>query len=151
MRDWVLVGRLVAPDDTMTARMLRYGAVGLIAFAIDFGVTAWLFRAMDAPLLVANTVGFLIANVANFLLGHWWVFRDRRDSRRWMRAYAATLAVSIVGLLLNDAMVWISVAVVDWPLLIGKVSATAVVMLFNFFARHHWVYRPTRLDLERKS
>ena len=122
---------------------------GLIAFAVDFGVTAWLYRPNGAPLLVANTVGFLIANVANFLLGHWWVFRGLRGDQRWFRAYVATLTVSLVGLLINNAIVWISVTVLSWPLVIAKVNATAVVMAFNFLARHHWVYRPRGHDLGR--
>ena len=65
------------------------------------------------------------------------------------RAYVATLTVSLVGLLINNAIVWISVTVLSWPLVIAKVNATAVVMAFNFLARHHWVYRPRGHDLGR--
>jgi len=142
--------RALKPRHTLSRRVLRYGVVGLVAFAIDYGVTAIAITVMLVPLLLANSLGFVVANVANFLLGHWWVFRDARGGRHWLRAYVGTLGVSVVGLLLNNAIVWLAVGLMGGPLLGGKVAATAIVMGFNFFIRHGWIYRRANLEPEKR-
>ena len=67
-------------------RLVRYGAIGLIAAAIHAAVLlslgSWL------PLSLANPIGFLTASVAGYL-GHALVtFREetggRRFARRWL-------------------------------------------------------------------
>jgi len=136
------------PRRSLSVRALRYGVVGMLAFAIDYGVTAIAFTLM--PLLVANSIGFAVANIANFVLGHLWVFRDARGNGHWSRAYVGTLGVSALGLLLNNAIVGLAVGLMGEPLLWGKVAATAIAMGFNFFARHIWVYRRAQLELEKR-
>lgn len=120
-------------------RVLRYLVVGTIAFVIDLGLLLALVPLM--PLLAANTVAFLVANAANFVLGHVWVFgRSLRDPRI-ARHYGAVLAASLVGLAINDAVVWAGVVVVGASVIVAKVAATAVALAWNFAARALWIYR----------
>lgn len=126
------------PAPALASQAGRYLVVGTLAFAIDYGVTralvAWL------PLLVANSIGFLVANAFNFLAAHRWVFGHSFDRAIVARAYGAVLGVSVVGLLINDAVVWTWVAWLGWPLFPGKALATLVAMAWNFMARRAWVY-----------
>ncbi len=127
------------PEGATTRRVTRYLAVGAIAFAIDLGLLLALVPVM--PLVAANTVAFLIANAANFVLGHVWVFgRSLRDPRV-ARHYGAVLAASVVGLAINDAVVWAGVAVAGASVVLSKVAATAVALAWNFAARSLWIYR----------
>ena len=119
--------------------LLRYCVVGLVAFVIDYSATALLVRVL--PLLVANTLGFWIANIANFVLAHLWVFGRGYAMGKLFRAYVAVLAISIMGLILNDLIVWITVAQVEMSLLSGKITAAALVLLWNYFARVAIVYK----------
>ncbi len=120
-------------------RAVRYLVVGTIAFAIDLGLLLALVAVM--PLLAANTVAFLVANTANFVLGHVWVFgRSLRDPQV-ARHYGAVLAASVVGLAINDAVVWAGVAVIGASVVVAKVAATAVALAWNFAARALWIYR----------
>jgi putative flippase GtrA len=116
----------------------RYGVVGVLAFAVDYGVT-WLL-VQHIPLLAANTIGFLAANGANFLMAHQWVFGHEWKREKLLSTYLATLGISVVGLILNNAVVWFAVGLVALPLLLGKVLAAGVVMVWNYAARVFLVY-----------
>jgi putative flippase GtrA len=117
----------------------RYVIVGGLAFCVDFGVTRLAIKVL--PLLAANTIGFIVANVFNFLLAHGWVFGARFDRKRFVPAYAAVLTVSLVGLLVNNAVVWILVGLVGMGLLPGKIIATLAGLGWNFTARKSWIYK----------
>jgi putative flippase GtrA len=111
--------------------------VGVIAFAIDLGCLLLLVEHL--PLLAANTLAFLVANAANFALGHVWVFGQSLGSAAAPQ-YAKVLAVSAVGLAINDAVVWGGVVLLSLPLVASKVVATVVALAWNFAARVRWVY-----------
>jgi putative flippase GtrA len=118
---------------------LRYAAVGGIAFAVDLGCLLALVEHM--PLLAANTLAFLAANAVNFWLGHVWVFERSFGGPAMARQYAGVLVISVVGLGLNDALVWGGVEIAGAPLVASKIIATGVVMFWNYMARALWVYR----------
>lgn len=120
-------------------RALRYGVVGGIAFLVDLGCLLLLVDHM--PLLAANTIAFLVANLVNFWLGHVWVFGQPLRGPDLRRQYAAVLAVSVAGLALNDALVWSGVEIAGLPIVASKIIATGVVMFWNYLARTLWVYR----------
>jgi putative flippase GtrA len=120
------------------ARILRYAVVGGICFVIDLGCLLVLVERM--PLVAANTIAFVVANIVNFALGHVWVFGQRLGGPGLGRRYVAVLAISVVGLALNDALVWAGVVVAGASVIIAKVVATIVVMFWNFLARSRWVY-----------
>lgn len=117
----------------------RYVVVGSLAFCVDFGVT-WL-ALKTLPLLAANTIGFIVANVFNFLFAHGWVFGARFERKRFVPVYAAILTVSLVGLLVNNAVVWVLVGLVGMGLLPGKIIATLAALGWNFTARRFWIYK----------
>ena len=121
------------------SRILRYLVVGTIAFAIDLGLLLTLAPLM--ALLAANTLAFIVANAANFVLGHIWVYgRSLRDPDL-ARHYTAVLLASVVGLAINDLVVWVGVVVIGASLVVSKVAATAVALAWNFAARALWIYR----------
>jgi putative flippase GtrA len=117
---------------------MRYAVLGGVAFVIDLGLLLLLSPLL--PLLVANTIAFLVANAANFAIGHVWVFgSDGRDSAI-LAKYAAVLLISLVGVALNDALVWIGVILLDAGMVMSKIAATLAVWAWNYEARVRWVY-----------
>lgn len=123
----------------ISTQFFRYVVVGGIAFVIDYSVTRCALPYL--PLLLANSLGFALANVANFLLAHRWVFgQNWRGQHLWVQ-YTQVLGVSLLGLLLNDGLVWLAVSLLLLPLLAAKIMATVGVMFWNYFARLVWVYR----------
>jgi putative flippase GtrA len=123
----------------INAQAIRYAVVGFASFAVDYFVT-WLL-VPHMPLLLANSIGFLVANLANFLMAHRWVFGYSWASDKVVPAYLTTLTISAIGLVLNNGVVWLTVGVIALPLLWGKVIAAGVVMFWNYVARIVWVYK----------
>lgn len=123
---------------TTRSRAMRYAVVGLIAFMIDLGML--LLLAPVVPLIVANTIAFLVANGANFLAGHLWVFRRTAHEPDLVAKYAATLVISLVGLALNNAFLWIGVVVLGISVALSKIATTLMVWGWNYWARAVWVY-----------
>lgn len=122
-------------------KFVRYAIVGAAAFGVDFGLL-WLL-APHLPLLAANTIAFVVANLVNFALAHGWVFGRSLGEGSLARQYASVLGISVVGLALNDATVWIGVEALGTGLVVAKLAATAVALAWNYTARVRWVYAET--------
>jgi putative flippase GtrA len=122
----------------MRGKVLRYLVVGVIAFGIDFSLT--LLLASRLHHLAANTLGFVAANMVNFLLAHRWVFNRPLTVAEIALAYPAVLAVSIVGLVLSDFLIFLLVDLARLSLAPAKLITTALVLLWNFLARAKLVY-----------
>lgn len=120
---------------------LKYVVVGLITLLIDFGLTWLLLPSMH--LVIANSLGFLLANITNFLLAHRWVFQSQVPTTQSTQTYMAVLAVSLVGLALSDLMVWLAISQWQLPFLISKILAAILGLVWNFGARKIWIYRDT--------
>jgi putative flippase GtrA len=112
--------------------------VGGVAFGIDLGLL--LLLAPLLPLLLANTIAFLVANAANFLIGHLWVFRGAGRDSGILAKYGAVLLISLVGVALNDALVWIGVVLLQAGVVTSKIAATLAVWGWNYWTRASWVY-----------
>lgn len=115
----------------------KYVVVGVIAFVIDLGFL--LLLAPHLHVVLANTVAFVVANAANFVLGHVWVFQRPLATVTW-QTYSKVLMVSVVGLAINDALVWLGAVVVGLSLVVAKVIATLAGLVWNYVARIAWVY-----------
>jgi putative flippase GtrA len=120
-------------------RFLGYAATGVMAFAIDLAVT--LATLPWVHYLVANTLGFLVANAAQFVLAHIWVFgRSLRDSGV-ARLYLVTLAISTLGLAASNGIVWAGYGVLGAPMVPVKMAAAILVLALNFGLRRAIAYR----------
>lgn len=129
----------VSPVATTGRQATRYAVVGLFAFMIDLGLLLLLSQIL--PLIVANTIAFLAANGANFLVGHIWVFGRAANEPDFVAKYAAILAISLIGLGLNNLFLWIGVTVIGASVVLSKIATTLVVWGWNYGARAAWVYK----------
>ena len=123
---------------TKKNRALRYAVVGGVAFAIDLGLL--LLLSPLVPLVLANTIAVLVANAANFVIGHLWVFRSTGGDSDILAKYGAVLLISLAGVALNDAIVWTGVVMLGADMVISKIAATLAAWGWNYWARAAWVY-----------
>lgn len=129
------------------SQILRFGVVGIISTIIDFIIYTVLCNVFDVPYLIAGLLGFGISLVVNYILSMSFVFKRRDDLSR-TREFFIFAIMSIIGLGLNELILFISIDVIysNWPWLNGwltrhlanvaaKAAATAVVMVYNFVSR----------------
>jgi len=117
----------------------RYIWVGGTAFLIDLGLLLLLVE-LGIHYIVSNSASFLIANAFNFIAGHYFVFNKRARFDNLFRSYIAVLGISVLGLLLNDAVLFVGVEIIRLPIVPSKILATITVLLWNFAARKRLVY-----------
>lgn len=74
---------------------VRYGAVVLTGFSLDFALTLALFRYAGMPLQLCTAIGFFSALVFNYVLFERWVFRHRSSAVSLLRFLKTSLAASV--------------------------------------------------------
>ncbi len=135
------------------AQLGKFGTVGILNTAIDFGVLNLLSKALGITagfiLGGVNMPGFAIAVVNSYFLNKLWVFRDRQHGESLMRDFPGFFAVTFIGVALNSGL--IIVLTTYAPLLSGvapslrlnlaKASATLVTLIWNFLGYKLIVFR----------
>ena len=126
--------------------------VGGAAFVADFFVLTLLKECAGLDTLVSATLGFAVGVTVNYLMSAFWAFRSSNIKNPYVR-FAIFIAIAIIGLLLNNAII----AAFDGPFaekqlfgsflsperyyMIGKVAATVIVFFWNFISRKVLLFR----------
>ena len=118
----------------LAEQFLKFGVVGTIAFAIDFGIMVLLTEAFGIEPVVAATVSFCVSVIFNYAASMRYVFARRDDMGR-ARELTTFVALSVVGLGINDALMLLGTETLQWDYRLVKVAATAVVTAWNFGSR----------------
>ncbi len=122
-------------------QFLKFGVVGVIAFAIDYGVLMLLSQVFGMDPVLAAGISFCVSVIFNYLASMRYVFTHREDLSR-TREFVIFIVLSAVGLAINEACMAAGVAVLGTSALmvtVTKLFATAVVMVWNFFSRKKWL------------
>lgn len=119
-------------------QFLKFGVVGVIATVIDFGImialTEW---ASWDPVLSAG-VSFVVSLIFNYVASMRFVFTHRDDLSR-SRELLIFVILSVVGLAINEVLMWIGVNALALNYVLVKIGATCVVMIWNFASRKRWL------------
>jgi putative flippase GtrA len=118
----------------------RYVIVGAVAFAIDATLLLALAASGMHP-VAANTIAFLVANAINIVAAHHFVFGSSARTSDWRVLYVLILTISVVGLAINDLLLFAAIALLGLPLLGAKVFATLMTLVWNFWARKRLAYK----------
>ena len=121
-------------------QIMRFGIVGVIAFAIDYTVLLLLTEIADIHYLVSSAIAFLVSVIFNYILSITFVFET--DKSKSAGAQFGLFAVmSAGGLGINQLMMWLASDVMFIPYQLSKFLATAVVMVYNFVTRKQFLER----------
>lgn len=113
---------------------MKFGVVGVIAFAIDYGLLIFLTEVFGIDYLVSATVSFTVSVVFNYMASMRYVFAHREGMSR-RREFAIFVVLSVIGLLINNACLWLGVDMLGVDYRIAKIVVTAIVMVWNFVTR----------------
>ena len=135
---------------------MKFGIVGVIAFIIDWGILNILVGAFHMHNVLAATISFIISLIFNYVASMKMVFKHREDMARWMEIVIFVVG-AVIGLFMNDAIIWISTYGMNHDAYVsqsteylirtnvGKLIATAVVMVWNFLTRK-WLLDDTHTN-----
>jgi putative flippase GtrA len=125
---------LFAKSDKTSTQFLRYIFVGGIAYAVDFGSLFFLTDIIKIHYLISAAIAFILGLITNYVLSIFWVFSRRTLTSRQME-FLLFAIIGLVGLGLNEGIIWFFTDLVHFHYLISKVFSAIVVFSWNFFAR----------------
>lgn len=132
------LGRAARPSGGRSRRVLwqfaRFLAVGGVSFALDYGLFVLLFHQFGVQYLVASTISFSVSLVLNYVLTLKFVF-VAKPGRNLFLEFTVYVGLNIVALGLNQLILFVTVDALGVSPFIGKLIATAVVLVYNFVSR----------------
>ena len=126
-------------------QFVRYGLVSVIALAVDFGCMVLLVELFSIHYLVAATVSFISGLAVNYLLSRAWVFTERKYESR-VKEFIIFTSIGIVGLLLNNSIMWLAVERIGIYYIFSKIIATILVFFWNFGLRKMLVFKEVKTE-----
>lgn len=118
----------------LIAQFMKFGVVGVLAFLIDYGLMVALTELFGVPYLISNTVSFIVSVIFNYLASMRYVF-ERRDDMSRRREFIIFIVLSVIGLILNDVLMWLCVGILLIDYRIAKFIVTFLVAIWNFVTR----------------
>ena len=126
--------------DKLLVQFVRYFFVGGFAFVVDFGLLYILTEYARLHYLLSATLSFISGLLVNYIISCIWVFSNSKFKNRLVE-FLFFAAIGVVGLLLNDALIWLFTDCIGTHYMFSKIVAAAIVYLWNFFARKYLVFR----------
>ncbi len=119
-------------------KFLKFGVVGFSGVFVDFGVT-WLCKEkLRLNQYVANSIGFLCAVVSNYILNRIWTFQSQDPAVATQ--FSKFLLASLIGLALNNGIIYLLNERLRINFYVAKLIATAVVTIWNFWANYTFTF-----------
>jgi putative flippase GtrA len=123
----------------MLVQFIRFSVVGASGTAIDFGLTYLLKEKLRLNPYVANSTGFLTAASSNYFFNRIWAFRNHNPQIG--EQYTLFMMIAVIGLLINNATIYLLVKKWHLNFYLAKVAATVVVMVWNFGMNYIFTFR----------
>ncbi len=115
-------------------QLFRFGIVGAICFLIDYSILYICTDIFKIYYLISSIISFSISTIFNYILSIKFVFNIKED-RNKNKDFINFIVFSVIGLILNQIIMWIGVDVINIYYMITKVISTCIVMCFNYITR----------------
>ena len=120
-------------NNNLIKQILKFGVVGGLAFLIDYGIYTLLISAFDVYYIIASVISFTLSVIFNYILSIKWVFDVKK--KQGPKEFIIFVILSVIGLILNSLILYLSVELMQIHKLIAKIIATFIVMIYNFITR----------------
>jgi putative flippase GtrA len=125
-------------------KFIKYGIVGFSGMLVDFGITYICKEWLKINKYIANSLGFTVAATSNYILNRVWTFGS--TSSHIAREYSFFFGIAIIGLLLNNFIIFILNEKFKLNFYFAKLLAIGVVTVWNFLANYFITFNAVLLD-----
>ena len=120
-------------------KFIKFGFVGLLGMGVDFSVTWFCKEKLRWNKFVANSFGFIVAASSNYIFNRVWTFQS--ENPQIAGEYASFILISVIGLALNNGIIYLLNEKFKINFYVAKVGAIAVVTIWNFSANYIFTFR----------
>lgn len=125
-------------DKIFLLKFLKFGVVGGSGVIVDFFFTWLMKEKFHVQKYIANAIGFIIAASTNWFLNRIWTFKSENPDM--LLEYSQFIGISLVGLVINSAVLWMLTDKLKINFYISKLGAIAVTTVWNFFANYLFTF-----------
>jgi len=111
----------------------------MLSFIIDYGLFLFLLHIFKINYAISAAISFTIAVVVNWYLNAHWVFDQRKVSHSGLEMLIFII-LALVGLGVNELVLWIGVERLSIGAEISKIYANIVVACWSFITRKLFLY-----------
>ena len=137
----------------MIEQFFKFCVVGGSGVFVDFGVTYLCKEWLKLNKYVANSLGVLCASTSNYILNRIWTFQNENPDITGQ--YLRFLGIAAVGLVINNATIYVLHGRFRLNFYLAKLFAIGVVTFWNFFMNYFFTFFPApyhlRLRIRRKG
>jgi putative flippase GtrA len=127
-------------DRAIMLKALSFALVGLVNFAVDFGLFSFSYFYLALPIIAANVIAWIVAVSGSYVLNSMITFAAESGRQLRIKDYATFVISQTGGLVANTATVF--VASYFMPVLMAKAIAIVASFAVNFSLSHLVVFRP---------
>lgn len=126
---------------TFILKFLKFSAVGFSGLLVDYAFTFLFKEIFKVQKYVSNSIGFTLAASSNYVLNRVWTFES--DNPEIALEYGEFLVISLIGLGLNNLILWLIVSRLKWNFYFAKLIAIGFVTVWNFLANFFITFNQT--------
>lgn len=119
-------------------KFFKFGAVGFSGLIVDFSITYLCKEIFKIQKYISNSIGFVAAASSNYFLNRIWTFNDNNPDV--LIQYTKFIIISIVGLALNNLLIYFFNDRRKLNFYLAKVIAIGIVILWNFGANYLYTF-----------
>jgi putative flippase GtrA len=120
-------------------KFVKFCAVGFSGMGIDFGTTWLLKEKAGVNKYIANSTGFILAASSNYIWNRLWTFQSESD--QIVTEYISFITISIIGLGINNLVVYLFSDKLKFNFYFSKLIAVGVVTIWNFIMNYLITFR----------
>jgi len=138
-----LLDRLKAAwhERALALKALSFGLVGLVNSAIDFAIFSLAYYYLGLPIVVANTLAWVVAVSGSYVMNSTITFAHESGRKLALDRYFSFALSQVLGFFANTVTVWCLVELAHIPAWAAKVAAIGVSFTVNFSLSHFVVFR----------
>lgn len=121
-----------------TKDFVLYFIVGGLATIVEWAIFFVLNQSLHVNHLLATAIAFIFSTFANWGFGRLLVFKHSHESL--VRELSKIYAASIIGLIINECIMYLGVDLLGAHAMLIKIIATGVAFFWNFLIRKLVIY-----------
>ncbi len=125
--------------NNLLMQLFKFGIVGVVATLLDFLFLFLFTDVLGMHYLFSAAISFVLSTLFNYVASMRFVFNSKFSKDEKSKELILFVILSVIGLLLNQFLMWFFVEKIALYYMAAKIVATFFVMAWNFISRKVWL------------